>query len=112
MIFLVSTRLSAAVKGHHVDRKADRSGANQRPMIGSHRLACSQARKRHTSCQRGQVLQGFEKNVSDQENPVITHRNLVSNSRFLRYLLFSRYAEETVRCCRIRLIHEILLTRN
>jgi thioredoxin 2 len=38
--------------------------------------------------------------------------NLVSDSRFLRYLLFSRYPEEIVRCCRIRLAREILFRRH
>jgi len=37
---------------------------------------------------------------------------LVSDSRFLRYFLLSRFAEGIVRCWRIRLVHEILFTRH
>ena len=38
--------------------------------------------------------------------------NSVSHSGFPRYPFFSRYAEEVVCCCRIRLVHEILITRH
>ena len=38
--------------------------------------------------------------------------NPVSDSRILRYILFSRYAEEIVCCCRIRLVHDVLFTRH